>query len=84
VKIEVVRRIKEEMNVLHKIKRRKANGIGHILCRKCPQKYIIDGMREGKMEGEGRRSRRLKQPTHDRKEMKTRWKLTEETLDRTL
>jgi hypothetical protein len=46
VKIEVVRRIKEEMNVLHNVKRRKANGIGHILCRKCLQKYIIDGMRE--------------------------------------
>jgi hypothetical protein len=36
------------------------------------------------MEGEGRRGRRLKQPVHDRKEMKTRWKLTEETLDCTL
>jgi hypothetical protein len=52
VEIEVVRRIKEEMNVLHKIKRRKANGIGHILCRKCLKKYIINGKREGKMERE--------------------------------
>ena len=48
MKIEVVRRIKEEMNVLHKIKRRKANGIGHIVCRKCLKKYIIDGKREVK------------------------------------
>jgi hypothetical protein len=77
VKIEVVRRIKEEMNLLHKIKRRKANGIGHILCKKCLKKYIIDGKREGKMEGEGRRGRRLKQPLRDRKEMKTHWKLKE-------
>jgi len=47
VKIEVVRKIKDEMNVLHKIKRRKANGIGHILCRKCLKKCIIDGKIEG-------------------------------------
>jgi hypothetical protein len=84
VKIEVVRRIKEEMNVLHKIKRRKADGIGHILCRKCLKKRIIDGKVEGWMEGEGRRGRRLKQPLHDRKEMKTQWKLNEETPERTL
>ena len=64
VKIVVVRRIKEEMNILHKIKRRKANGIGHILCGKCLKKYIVDGKREGKMEGEGRRGRRLKAYPH--------------------
>lgn len=76
MKIEVVRRINEDLNVLHKKKkRRKANGIGHILCRKCLKKYIIDGKREGKVEGEGRRGRRLKLPLHDRKEMNTNWKL---------
>ena len=75
MKIEVVRRINEEMNVQHKTKRRKANGIGHILCRKCLRKYIIDGKSEGKVEGEGRRGRRLKQTPHDRKEMNPRWKL---------
>jgi hypothetical protein len=45
---------------------------------------IIDEKREGKMEGEGRRVRRLKQPLHDCKEMKTHWKLKEEALDSTL
>ena len=54
MKIEVVRRSNDEMNVLHKIKRRKANGIGHILCRKCLKKYIIDGKRHGTVERGGK------------------------------
>ena len=32
---EVLHTVKEERNILHTIKRRKANWIGHILCRNC-------------------------------------------------
>jgi ribosomal 50S subunit-associated protein YjgA (DUF615 family) len=32
---EVLHRVKEERNIVHKIKRRKANWIGHILRRNC-------------------------------------------------
>jgi len=49
VKIEVVRRINEEMNVVHKIKRRKANGIGHILCTNCLLKHVIEAKIEEKI-----------------------------------
>jgi hypothetical protein len=32
---EVLHRVKEERNIVHTIKRRTANWIGHILCRNC-------------------------------------------------
>jgi hypothetical protein len=46
----VLHRVKEERNILHTIKQRKANWTGHILRRGCLLKHII----EGKMEGTGR------------------------------
>jgi hypothetical protein len=44
---EVLRRDKEERNILHTIKRRKANWIGHILRRNCQLKHITEGNKEG-------------------------------------
>jgi hypothetical protein len=40
---EVLHRVAEEKNVLHTIRRRKANRIGHILHRNCLLKHIIEG-----------------------------------------
>jgi hypothetical protein len=54
VKIEVVRGDKERRNILPTIKRRKANWIGHILCRNCVVKHAV----EGKIEAIGRGGRR--------------------------
>jgi len=34
-KVEVLPRVKEQRNILHKISKRKANWIGHILRRNC-------------------------------------------------
>jgi hypothetical protein len=42
VRNEVVRRVKEERNIVHTIKRRKANWIGHILRRNCLLKHVIE------------------------------------------
>jgi hypothetical protein len=53
-------RVKEERNILHAIKRRKAYWIGYILHTKCLQKHITKGNR-GKVEVTGRRERRSKQ-----------------------
>jgi hypothetical protein len=39
---EVLRRVKEERNILHTVKRRKANWIGHILRRNCLLKHVIE------------------------------------------
>jgi len=54
---KILQRVKEERNILHTIKRRKDNWIGHILHRNCLLKHVI----EGKKEGLGRRGRRRKQ-----------------------
>jgi hypothetical protein len=40
---EVLYRVKEERNILHKIKSGKANWIGHILRMNCLLKHIIEG-----------------------------------------
>jgi ppGpp synthetase/RelA/SpoT-type nucleotidyltranferase len=47
---EVLQRVKEERNILHKIQRRKANWIGHILSRNCLLKHVIEGKLEGRIE----------------------------------
>jgi hypothetical protein len=47
---EVLHRVKEERNILHTIKRRKANWIGHILPRNCPLKHVIEGKLKGRIE----------------------------------
>jgi hypothetical protein len=44
---EVLHRVKEERNILHTIKIRKANWIGHILRRNCLLKYVIEAKLEG-------------------------------------
>jgi hypothetical protein len=40
---EVLHRVKEERNILHTIKRRKANWIVHILHRNCLLKHVTEG-----------------------------------------
>jgi replicative superfamily II helicase len=62
---EVLRRVKEERNILHTIKRRKANWIGHILRRNCLLKHVIEGKLEGRIEMMGRRGRRRNQLLDD-------------------
>jgi hypothetical protein len=61
----VLRRIKEERNILQTVKGRKADWIGHILRRNCLLKQVF----EGKVEGTGRRGRRYKQLLDNRKEI---------------
>jgi len=51
---EVLQRVKEERNILQTMKRRKANWIGHILCRNCLRKHITEGKLEGSIEVMGR------------------------------
>jgi hypothetical protein len=44
---EVLYRVKEDRNILHKIKRRHAYWNGHILRRNCLLKHVIEGKLEG-------------------------------------
>jgi len=40
---EVFLRVKEQRNILHEIRKRKANWIGHILRRNCLLQRVIEG-----------------------------------------
>jgi len=62
---EVFHRVKEEGNVLHKIKRRKSNWIVHNLRRNCLLKHVIEGKMEEMIRVTGRRGRRRKQLLDD-------------------
>jgi hypothetical protein len=42
----VVHTVKEDMNIVHTIRRRKANWIGHMLRRNCFLKHVIEGKKE--------------------------------------
>ena len=55
---KVLHTVKEDANILHTIKRRKANWIGHILRRNCLLKPIIEG-RVKVMEGRVRRRKQI-------------------------
>jgi hypothetical protein len=51
---KVLDRGKEESNIIHTIKRRKANRIGHILHRNCLLKHVVEGKIERRTEVMGR------------------------------
>jgi hypothetical protein len=51
---EVLHRVKEDKNIVHTIKRRKVNWIGHILRRNCLLKHVIEEKIEGMIEVTGR------------------------------
>jgi hypothetical protein len=54
---EVLHRVKEERDILHTMKRRKAIWIGHIVCRNCLLKHVTEGKLDGKLSVTGRRGR---------------------------
>jgi hypothetical protein len=62
---EVLRRVKEQRNVLHEISKRMANWIGQILHRNCLLQRVIEGKVAGGIEVTGRRGRRRKKLLHD-------------------
>jgi hypothetical protein len=81
---EVLHRVKEERNILHTIKTRKADWIGQILRRNCLLKHVIEGKLLGRIEMTGRRRRSRNQLLDDLKEKRRYWKLKQKALDRTL
>jgi hypothetical protein len=66
-----------------KIKRRKANRIGHILRRNCLLKHVIEGNVEGRIEVAGIQRRRRKKLLNDLKEKRVCCKLKREALAHT-
>ena len=65
---DVLLRVKEQRNILHEIRKRKANWIGHILCRNCLLQRVIEGKKEGGIEVTRRQGRRRRKLLDDLKE----------------
>ena len=79
---EVLLRVKEQRNILHEIRKRKANWIDHILCRNCLLQRVIEGKIKGGIEVTGRRRRKRRKLLDDLKERRGYSQLKEEALDR--
>jgi len=78
---EVLLRVNEQRNILHKIRKWKANWIGHILRRNSLLKQVIEGKIKGEMGVTRRRGRRRKKLLDDLKDRRGYSHLKEEALD---
>jgi len=81
---EVLLRVNEQRNILHEIRKRKANWIGHIMRRNCLLKQVTKRKIKGEMEVARRRGRRRKKLLDDLKDRRGYSHLKEEVLDRTM
>ena len=81
---EVLLRVNEQRNILHEIRKWKANSIGNILRRNCLLQRVIEGKIKGQIEVTRRRGRRRKKLLDDLQERRGYCQLKEEALDRTM
>jgi len=77
-------RVKEQRNILHEIRKRKANWIGHILRRNCLLQRVTEGKIQGGIEVTGRQGRRRRKLLDDLKERRGYSHLKEEALEGTM
>jgi hypothetical protein len=81
---DVLLGVKEQRNILHEIRKRKANWIGHILRRNCFLQRVTKGNIQGEIEVTGRQGRRHRKLLDDLKERRGYSHSKEEALDRTV
>ena len=81
---EVLLRVKEQRNILHEIRKRKANWIGHILRRNCLLQRVIEEKTKRGIEVTERRGRKRRKLLDALKERRGYSQLKEEALDRTM
>ena len=81
--VEVLLRINEQRNILHEIRKRKANWIGHILLRNCLILQGIEGKIKGEIEVTRRKGRRRKKLLDDLRKGRGHCHLEKEALNRT-
>jgi len=81
---EVLFRVKEQRNILHEIRKRKANWIGHIFRRNCLLQHVTEGKIQGVIEVTRRQVRRRRKLLDDLKERREYSHFKEEALDRTM
>jgi hypothetical protein len=79
---KVLLRVKKERNIVHTIRRRKVNWIGHILRRNCRLKHVVEGRIEERLDVTGRGGRRRKQVLDDHTENTGYWECKKNALDR--
>ena len=77
-------RVNEQRNILHEIRKRKANWTGHILRRNCLLQQVIEGKIKGGTEVTGRPGRRHKKLLDELKDRRGYCQLKEEAVDRTV
>jgi hypothetical protein len=81
---DVLFRVKEQRNILHEIRKWKANWIGDIWRRNCLLQRVTEGKIQGRIEVTGRQGRRRRKLLDELKEMRGYSHLKEEALDRTM
>jgi hypothetical protein len=81
---DVLLRVKEQSNILHEIRKRKANWTGHILHRNCLLQRVTEGKIQREIKVTGRQGRRRRKLLDDLKERRGYSHLKEEALDRTM
>jgi hypothetical protein len=81
---DVLLTVKEQRNILHEIRKRKANWIGHILRRNCLLQRVTEGKIQREIEVTGRQGRKCGKLLDDLKERKGYSYSKEEALDRTM
>ena len=81
---DVLLRVKKQRNILHEIRKRKENWIGHILRRNCLLQRITKGKIQGGTEVIGRQGRRCVKLLDGLKERRGYSHLKEEALGRTV
>ena len=81
---EVLLRVNEYRNIVHEIRKWKANWIGYILRRNCLLQRVIEGKIKEGIEVAGRRGRRRRNLLDELKERRRYSHLKEEALDCTM
>ena len=81
---EVLLRVKEQRNILHEIRKGKANWIGHILRRNCLLHRVTEGKIQEGIEMTGRQGRRRRKLLDDPKERRGCSHLKEEARNHTI
>ena len=76
-------RVNDQRNILHQIRKRKANWISHILSRNCVLKQVIEGKIKGEIEVTRRQGRRRKKLLDDLKDRRG-YSHLKDSLDHTM
>jgi hypothetical protein len=79
----ILLRVNEQRNILHEIRKRNANWIGHILRRNCLLKQVTEGKIKRETEVTRRRGRGRKKLLDNLKDRRGYSQLKEEALDHT-